>query len=67
MNENWNSQYHHRLQIKIKHSWRKYRFRKRIRIYKRTQAIYSQLIEVALSPEHILQTDLFSPDWKFET
>lgn len=67
MYDNWNSQYHHRLQIKIKQCWRRYRLRKRLRIYKRTQAIYSELLEVALSPEHILQTDVFSPEWKLST
>lgn len=63
MYENWNTLYHHRQQTKIKRCWRRYILQKRLRIYKRTQAIYSELLEVALSPEHILQTDVFSPEW----
>ena len=64
MDENWNTQYHSRRQIKIKYCWRHFRLRKRLRIYRRTYAIYSELLEVALSAEHILQTDVFSHEWK---
>jgi Leucine-rich repeat (LRR) protein len=63
MDQNWNTLYHNIKQKIIKRYWRAYRLKKRIRIYGRTKHIYSELIEVALSPEHILQTDVFSSEW----
>lgn len=63
MEKNWNTDLHHSHQKKIRALWKRYILRKRLRIYMRAKRIYSELLEVALSPEHILQTDVFSPEW----
>jgi Leucine-rich repeat (LRR) protein len=63
MEQNWNTELHDSHQKKIKKIWKRYLLRKRLRILSRTRAIYYELLEVALHPDHILQTDVFSPEW----
>jgi Leucine-rich repeat (LRR) protein len=63
MEGNFNTNLHDSNQKKIRAVWKRYLLKKRLRIYGRTKILYSELIEVALSPEHILQTDVFSSEW----
>lgn len=60
---NWNEQEHHKAQNCMRKCWKRYLLKVRCRHIYRTRKIYDELMTVALHPDHILQTDLFSPEW----
>jgi hypothetical protein len=60
---NWNTVIHQTAQIKIKKCWKRYLLKIRSRHIYRTRVIYNELMMVTLHPDHILQTDAFSPEW----
>jgi Leucine-rich repeat (LRR) protein len=61
--ENWNRSEHHQTQRLVKQCWKRYLLKKRLRHIYRSRQIYDELLLVALHPDHILQTDTFSPEW----
>lgn len=61
--ENWNMPLHQESQKSIKKCWKRYLFQKRLRHLYRSRRIYEELLMVALHPDHVLQTDTFSPEW----
>jgi Leucine-rich repeat (LRR) protein len=61
--DNWNDLEHHRMQPLVKKCWKHYLLKKRLRHIYRARRVYDELLLVALHPDHILQTDVFSPEW----
>lgn len=61
--QNWNKEIHHKSQKSIRKCFKRYILVKRLRHYVRSRRIYEELLMVALHPDHILQTDVFSPEW----
>lgn len=61
--ENWNHLEHHTAQTILKRCWKRYLLKIRLRQIARSHRIYDELLMVALHPDHILQTDTFSPEW----
>lgn len=61
--DNWNTDEHHDAQRKIQKCWKRYILNVRLRHYSRARKVYDELLMVALHPDHILQTDVFSPEW----
>ncbi len=60
---NWNTEKYHVAQKKIKKCWKRYLLKIRSRHIYRSRRIYDELMMIALHPDHILQTDAFSPEW----
>lgn len=60
---NWNEEDHHKAQTRIRRCWKRYLLKIRCRHFYRARTIYDELMMVALHPDHILQTDVFSPEW----
>ncbi len=60
---NWNLPEHHSKQSLVKQCWKRYLLKKRLRHIYRSRHIYNELLMVTLHPDHILQTDVFSPGW----
>jgi Leucine-rich repeat (LRR) protein len=60
---NWNDSEHHQTQRLVKRCWKRFLLKKRLRHIYRSRSIYDELMMVALHPDHILQTDTFSPEW----
>jgi hypothetical protein len=61
--KNWNQKKHHLSQQVIKRCWKRYLLKLRLRHILRSHRIYDELLMVALHPDHVLQTDVFSPVW----
>jgi len=61
--DNWNLVSHHSAQRLMKQCWKRYLLKKRLRHIYRSRHIYNELLMVTLHPDHILQTDVFSPGW----
>lgn len=61
--QNWNEERHHTSQRLLRKCWKRYILGKRLRHIYRARHIYEELLMVALHPDHILQTDTFSPEW----
>ena len=61
---NWNEEIYHTSQKRIRRCWKRYLLKIRCRHYYRARKIYDELMIVALHPDHILQTDVFSPEWR---
>jgi Leucine-rich repeat (LRR) protein len=62
--DNWNTMDHHIAQTILRRCWKRYLLKTRLRQIARSRRIYHELLMVALHPDHILQTDVFSPEWK---
>lgn len=62
---NWNQNEHHSSQRVILRCWKQYLLKIRLRHIARSRRIYEELLMIALHPDHILQTDVFSPGWSF--
>jgi len=60
---NWNEPIHHTSQSILRKCWKRYLLKIRSRHIFRARKIYDELMMVALHPDHILQTDVFSPEW----
>jgi Leucine-rich repeat (LRR) protein len=60
---NWNEPIHHTSQRILRRCWKRYLLKIRSRHLFRARKIYDELMMVALHPDHILQTDVFSPEW----
>lgn len=60
---NWNGKIHNVSQKMIRKCWKRYLLQKRLRHLYRSRTILEELLMVALHPDHILQTDTFSPEW----
>jgi Leucine-rich repeat (LRR) protein len=60
---NWDTEDHHKAQKTIKKCWKRYLLKIRCRHIYRAQKIYDELMMIALHPDRILQTDVFSPEW----
>ena len=63
VNNNWNDPEHNQTQRIVKRCWKRYLLKKRLRHIYRSRVIYDELLMVALHPDHVLQTDVFSPEW----
>lgn len=63
LENNWNTTEHNQAQRRVKECWKRYLLKKRLRHICRSRKIYDELLMVALHPNHILQTDTFSPEW----
>ena len=61
--DNWNKQEHHISQTILRRCWKRYLLKTRLRHIARSRRIYNELLQVALHPDHILQTDTFSSEW----
>ena len=60
---NWNQFKHQSAQVIIKRCWKHYLLKMRLRQLVRNRRIYNELLMVTLHPDHVLQTDIFSPEW----
>lgn len=59
---NWNQFKHHSAQVILKGCWKRYLLKIRLRQFVRSRRIYNELLMVTLHPDHVLQTDTFSPE-----
>jgi Leucine-rich repeat (LRR) protein len=64
---NWNETTHHTAQRVLRKCWKQYLLKIRCRHLYRARKIYDELMMVALHPDHILQTDVFSPEWSIRS
>ncbi len=61
--QNWNTPLHHSSQSIICRCWKRNLLKIRLRHLFRARRIYEELLMVTMHPDHILQTDTFSPEW----
>ena len=64
LDENWNTPAHAAACIQIQRLWKRFSLQKRLRSFLRSKHLYDEILQVALHPNHILQTDVFSQQWR---